>query len=157
LKIQSLINFKDKSYLNLRQQLFFGASKGTTYHLLFDNFFLVFDDGASYVIFGYVFSYFLCIWRKISCNLEKLSMVWGTICIAFIRVVIIHFYPKPCNSIRFLSVFSKKSYKSAKQDITRSITYMKIEDQWFLEGCGRQYKMKKNSFQVPKYLKTEEQ
>jgi hypothetical protein len=40
-------------------------------------------------------------------------MVWGTFCIVFIRLVVIHFYPKSCNSIGVLSLFSEKSCKSA--------------------------------------------
>ena len=44
-------------------------------------------------------------------------MVWGTFCIVFIRVVVIHFYPKSCNYIGVLSHLSEKSCKSTKQDI----------------------------------------
>ena len=33
-----------------------------------------------------------------------------------------------------LSLFNEESCNSAKQDITRRIDDMKIEDQWFLEG-----------------------
>lgn len=52
----------------------------------------------------------------------------------FIRVVVIQFYPKSCNSIGVLGFFSEKSCKSAKQDNKGRIYDKKIEDQWFLEG-----------------------
>jgi len=68
------------------------------------------DDGITYD----VFSYFLCFWRKIRSQIEKLSMVWGNFCIVFIWVVIIHFYPRLCNFIGVLSLFSEKSCKSEK-------------------------------------------
>jgi hypothetical protein len=69
-------------------------------------------------------------------------------CIVFIRVVIIHFYRKSCNSTGVLSLFSEKSCKSAKQDITWKINDMMIEDQWFLEDFWRQYKMRKIRFKT---------
>ena len=59
-------------------------------------------------------------------------MVWGSFCIVFIRLVVIHFYPKSFNSICVLD-FSEKSCKSEKQDIKWRIEDMKIEVQWFLE------------------------
>jgi len=65
-------------------------------------------------------------------------MVWGTFCIIFIQVGVIQFYPKSCNSIGVLSLFSEKSRKSAKQDIAWRIENMKIKDQWFLKGILRQ-------------------
>jgi hypothetical protein len=65
---------------------------------------LCYDEEASYDIFGYVFSTFLCIWRQISWEMEALSIVWGTYCIIFTRVVVIHFYRRSCNSIGVLSV-----------------------------------------------------
>jgi len=64
----------------------------------------------------------------------------------FIWVVVIQFYSKSCNSISVLSLFSEKSCKSTKQDITWMIEDMKIEDKWFLEGLCRQYKLKKIHF-----------
>jgi len=67
-------------------------------------------------------------------------------CCFFIQVVVIQFYPKSCNFIGVMSIFSEKSCKSAKQDTMRKIDDMKIEDQWFLEGLGRQYKVKKIHF-----------
>jgi len=54
-------------------------------------FFLCGDDGVSYDILGYIFSYFHFIWRQIRGNLEKLSMFLGKFCIVFIWVVAIHF------------------------------------------------------------------
>jgi len=71
------------------------------------------DGEASYDILGYVFSYFLCIWRQIRSYVEELSKIQGTICIVFIQVVIIYFCPKSCNSISVLSIFSEKSCKSS--------------------------------------------
>jgi len=68
-------------------------------------------------------------------------MVWRTFCIVLIRVIVILFYPKSWNIIGVLSLFSEKSCKLAKQDITWRIDVMKIEDQWFLEGILRHYKM----------------
>lgn len=104
------------------------------------------DDGISYDIFDYIFIYFICIWRKIRGHLEELSMVWGTFCIVFIWVVVIQFYPKSYNFIWVLGLVSEKSCKSSKQDITWSIKDMKIEDQWFIEGLWRQYKLKNIHF-----------
>jgi hypothetical protein len=60
--------------------------------------FLVIDDGITYDVFSYVFSVILWIWRQIRSQLEELSLVCGTFWIVFIRVVVIHFYPKSCNS-----------------------------------------------------------
>ena len=73
-------------------------------------------------------------------------MIWVTFCIVLIRVVVIQFYPKSCNSIGVLSLFSGKSCKSAKQDIKWRINDMNIEIQWLLEDIWRQYKVKKIHF-----------
>jgi len=80
-------------------------------------------------------------------------MVWGTICIFFIRVILIHFYPKLSKFIGVLSLFSEKSCKSAKRDIKWRLKEMKFEDQSFLEGFWRQYKMKKIHFKVQGILR----
>jgi len=57
-------------------------------------------------------------------------MVWETFCIVFIWVIVIHFYPKSCNSICVLSLFSEKSCKLGNKDITWNIEDMKMEVQW---------------------------
>jgi len=93
---------------------------------------LVCDDGITYNIFRYIFSYFLCIWRKIRSHLEKLSMVWLTFCIVF--------------AIGVLCLFSEKSCILVKQDTKWRIEGMKIEDQLFLKGIWRRYKVKKIHF-----------
>jgi len=115
------------------------------------------DHGELYDILGYVFSYFICVWRQIRGHLEDLSRVWGIFCIVIIWVVVIHFYPNSCNFTGVLSLFHEKSWKSTKQDITWRIEDIKNEDQWFLEGFLRQYKLGKIN---PKFegihFKTEE-
>jgi len=100
----------------------------------------VIDDGSSYDTLDYVISYFICTLTQIRGDLEELSMIWGTFCIVFIWVVVTHVYPKSCNYIGVLSLFSEKSCKSIKQDITWRIKDMKIEDQRILEDFWRQYK-----------------
>jgi len=73
-------------------------------------------------------------------------MVWETFCNVFIWVVVIQFYPKSCNFKGVYSLFSEKSCKFAKQDITWRNKDMKIEDLWFLKGLWRQYKVKNIHF-----------
>jgi len=54
-------------------------------------------------------------------------MVLGTYCIIFTRVVVIHFYPRSCNSIGLVSVCSAKSCKSTNTDLTLRIKDMKLK------------------------------
>jgi len=61
------------------------------------------DNGITCDVFSYIFSYFLCIWRQI----RGVVNVRGRFCIVFIWVVVIQFYPKSCNLIGVLSLFSE--------------------------------------------------
>jgi hypothetical protein len=63
-----------------------------------------YNDIASYDILAMFLVIFICIWRQIKWELEELSMVWGTYCIVFTRVIVIQFYPRSCNFIVVLSV-----------------------------------------------------
>jgi len=107
------------------------------------------------IFFAMFFYYFHCIWRKIRGHLRKLSIVWGIFCIVFIQVVAIKFYLKSCNFMAVLSIFSEKSCKSEKQNITWRIEDMTIEDQSFRRSL-KSIQVEENSFQIPRQFKTEE-
>jgi len=97
-----------------------------------------------------------CIWIQIRGHLEQLSIIWGTFCIVFIQVVVIHFYPK---SFNFISVFSLFSEKSCKLEKTRH----HMKDRWYevwrsmvLKRFLKTIQVWEYSSQVPRHFKTKE-